>query len=374
VDLQQKIADILQRLEDLKAPQLSSSTAPVSVGSITQFVTFGGFVNAVTADGSVLCWDSLGVRTISYRVLLLCNLKSVASIAPGDDHSCAVKKDGSAICWGHNYYGQLGNGTFDDKATQIPVSVSGLGPGTTASITVGSSHTCALKTDGSVVCWGNNNSSQLGDGTLEGRFTPVQVVGLGPGTTATLFTSDGGSTCAQKTNGSIVCWGQNSLIGYDNHTAPVQATQFAAGTVESLDFSFKRSCVLKTDGSVVCSGSNYCGQLGNNQGKNAVTLGPGTAVAVSNGEFHSCALKRDGSVVCWGCNENGQVGDGTVTNRYIPVQVSGLGPGTTAAISAHFLNTCALKTDGVVVCWPYGGKEGEKSSRTPVLAPSLTGQ
>ncbi|MCX6832760.1 MAG: hypothetical protein NT028_11645, partial [candidate division Zixibacteria bacterium] len=210
--------------------------------------------------------------------------------------------------------------------------------------------------DGSVVCWGDNNASQLGDGTLEGRLTPVQVTGLGPGTTAAIF-SYGGGRCAIKTNGAVVCWGPIPLNGYDNLTTiPTQATQFAPGTVKTLGFGFKLTCALKTDGSVVCSGSNYTGQVGNNQGKNALTMGIDTTAAITVGDYHSFALKKDGSVVGWGANGNGELGDGTVTNRYAPVNVVGLGPGTTAAVVTTYLKTCALKTDGSVVCWPMEDK------------------
>lgn len=316
----------------------------------------------LTADGSVYCWTGTDgvVRKIS-------GLSAVASVAPGNimpgagnKHSCTVQTDGSAFCWGNNNAGELGDGTFTRRET--PVQVSGLGPGTTAAILVAFNSSCALKTDGSVVCWGDNNSSDLGDGTLEGRLTPVRVSGLGPGTTSAIFTnSDSHGYCAIKTNGAVVCWGQIPPIGFENHTVPIQATQFTPGTVKALGFGFKLTCALKTDGSVVCSGSNYGGQAGNDQGKNALTLGPGTTAAITVGNLHSCALLKDGSVVCWGINGNGELGDGTVTNRYVPVQVVGLGPGTTAAIATTFYKTCALKTDGSVVCWPMG------DNRAPTL-------
>lgn len=364
---------------------------PKITGKVIQFVVADEYnIYAVMDNGSVFCWiarpEKMGSTptkifgldvsvaraavAVSSLGPLSCaifqDLENVAYIAPGSNHSCVVKKDGSAFCWGRNEYGQLGDGTDTDRET--PTLVSGLGPGTTVAIAVGGSFTCALKKDKSVVCWGNNNNGQLGDGTLEGKLTPTPVSGLGPGTTLALLPTDSWSYmnnggCALKTNSSLVCWGENHLTGFSANITPVQVShpQLALGTIKSLSgFGFKSSCALKKDDSVVCTGTNYCGQSGNNQGKNKFTLGPGTTVAVSTGPYHSCALKKDGSVVCWGCNEDGKVGDGTRTNRLTPVQIPGLGPGTTAAISVSGYRACALKTDNSVVCWP--GEKGKPAS------------
>ena len=333
---------------------------------ITSIVSDGGQSFCVlTADNSAYCWTESGTPS---KVSGLGPVASIVTIQSGRNN-CVVQTDGSALCWGDNFFGQLGDGTFTKR--EIPALVSSLGPGTTAAITLTPSSACALKKDGSVVCWGDNNASQLGDGTLEGRLTPVQVIGLGPGTTATIF-SYGGGRCAIKTNGAVVCWGPIPLNGYDNRTTiPTQATQFALGTVKTLGFGFKLTCALKTDASVVCSGSNYTGQAGNNQGKNVLTMEIGTTEAIAVGDYHSFALKKDGSVVGWGANGNAELGDGTATIRYTPVNVVGLGPGTTVAIATAYSKTCALKTDRSVVCWPMGDKRVPTTFITPGSSSSL---
>jgi len=339
-----------------------AKTTEIITSRITNIISDSGDTFCVlTADNSAYCWT--GTESVVHKVLGLGPVASIVTTQAGRN-SCVVQTDGSALCWGDNFFGQLGDGTFIKR--EIPALVFGLGPGTTAAITLTPSSACALKKDGSVVCWGDNNGSQLGDGTLEGRLTPVQVIGLGPGTTAAIF-SYGGGRCAIKTNGAVVCWGPIPLNGYDNRTTiPTQAIQFAPGTVKVLGFGFKLTCALKTDDSVVCSGSNYTGQAGNNQGKNALTMGIGTTEAITVGDYHSFALKKDGSVVGWGANGNAELGDGTATIRYTPVNVVGLGPGTTAAIATAFSKTCALKTDGSVVCWPMQ----DKHVPTPFIVPS----
>ncbi len=392
--LQNKLAALEARK---KKESVILSITPVSVDSVTQFVTFGEYAYGVTADGSVLCWSAgtKGGTTTNlpgFETPVLCSLKDIARISPGSSHSCAVKTDGSAICWGENQYGQLGNGAYSDDIEISPIPVSGLGPGTTADIIVGSQYTCALKKDGSVVCWGNNgvgdySGGQLGDGTNEPvRFVPTQVSGLGKGATSAIFPdrTQMNGTCALKTNGAIVCWGESSVIGYSRHQTPIPAPDLTSGTIKYLSIYRKGYCAFKTDDSVICAGRNIEGQLGGNVkiGNSIFTqvsgLAKGMTDAITSGVYYTCALKKDGSVVCWGDNSQGQLGEGTIFFKYAPVSVIGLGAGTTAAISAAggFSNfTCALKTDGFVVCWPGAGgtnKEG-KSTRVPVVVP-LIGQ
>ena len=295
--------------------------------------------------------------TITGGFSLTPRLIDAASIAVSDNFACVVKKDGSAYCWGNNSYGQLGDGTFIDKSE--PVQVFGLGPGTTASISLGGQHACALKTDGSVVCWGSNDSSldggQIGDGTMEVvRPKPTQVIGLGPGSASAVYSNNVGN-CAVKIDNSIVCWGSVHANGYSGATKPVKIS-VNLGPIKYLAPRFKMTCALKADNSVVCWGQNYCGQLGNGTKTGAGTpiqvtgLGPGSTAAISSESgYISSALKTDGSVVTWGCAASG---DGTVFNKYTPVQVSGLGAGTTAVIANS--TSCAIKTDGSVVCWSGG--------------------
>src|SRR5262249_48794973 len=117
-------------------------------------------------------------------------------------HTCARKSDGTVWCWGRNAEGQLGIGNLTQKTT--PVQVTSLG--TSASqISSGIFHTCARKTDGTAWCWGYNANGQLGDGTMANRTAPVQVPVLGTG--ATDLSAGSSHTCARKTDGRLLCWG-----------------------------------------------------------------------------------------------------------------------------------------------------------------------
>lgn len=154
----------------------------------------------------------------------------VAAIANGYMHACAVTTAGTALCWGSNPFGNLGDGPRDGRR-RGPTGVSGLSSGV-AAIAAGWGHTCAVTTLGAALCWGYNVSSALGDGTgghsANGvevtSLTPVGVIGLSSGVAAIAAGSE--HTCALTTAGSIKCWGWNSggQLGdgtLTNRTTPV---------------------------------------------------------------------------------------------------------------------------------------------------------
>jgi alpha-tubulin suppressor-like RCC1 family protein len=115
----------------------------------------------------------------------------VAEVAAGGEYTCALKGDGTVMCWGFNAFGQLGDGTTINRLE--PVVVKGLTDAT--AIATGFDHACALKEDGTVECWGANGVGQLGDGTGTDRDEPVPVKGL---TDATAITTGSDHTCALK--------------------------------------------------------------------------------------------------------------------------------------------------------------------------------
>jgi len=163
----------------------------------------------MSSDGSRLrlirraAW-SIGAGTAMALLVAAPALADGPRIAAGDTHACAVTEDGAAKCWGHNYNGQLGDGTRTDrhKATVV----RGLGSGVVA-IAAGGYHTCALTEAGRVKCWGDNIAGQVGDGTTTLRTTPVAVKGLESDVVA--ITAGIYHTCALTVAGAAMCWGSN---------------------------------------------------------------------------------------------------------------------------------------------------------------------
>ena len=273
-------------------------------------------------------------------------------ITAGAAHTCALLSDHSVKCWGDNHSGQLGNGTSTDKISP-PVSVSGI---TTAiAIAVGDVHTCALFSDQSVKCWGSNHSGQLGNGTFHTILsTPVSVFGI---TNATAISAGSGHTCALLSDQSIKCWGNGPWeLGdrtWRNATSlPVPVSGITTATAIAAGGS--HTCALLSDKSVKCWGYDYASLIRDGLLSTVVTppisvSGITTATAITAGDAHTCALLLDQSVQCWGSNDSGQLGDGTFNATSTPVSVSSMI--TATAITAGDAHTCAILIDQLIQCW-----------------------
>jgi len=196
---------------------------PVAVSGIsgtTGFTTGAYHTCALTGNGALRCWgrnDSGqlgdGTYSSSSTARLVDGLTGVAAVSGGGAHTCAVLSDGTVRCWGENRYGQVGDGMTGTTVT-TPVEVVGMTGA--VDVSAGWGHTCALLADGSVQCWGHNEFGQLGDGTTTDRATPVPVSGL---TGAVAVTAGWWHhSCALLRDGTVRCWGANEWGQLGNGT------------------------------------------------------------------------------------------------------------------------------------------------------------
>jgi len=338
---------------------------------------------AVVLGGSA-CGGSIGAGADAGASGGDASVPRVTAIAAGAAHTCVLFSNGTVECWGDNSAGELGAGTTTGPETcdgspcsTTPVPVSGLSG--VAAIATGSGHDCALLTDGTVACWGDNSAGELGAGTTTGprtcfdgapcSATPVAVPGLS-GVIA--IAAGGAQTCALLACGTVDCWGDNTFgeLGDGTSTGPQRCGEELA-----------------------CS--------------TAPVAVPGLSgvTALAAGAEHTCALLSAGTVACWGDNTFGELGDGSIfgpqqcqggnpTGSLIagdgcsttPVTVSGLSG--VVALAAAGWETCALLSGGTVECWgydEYGGLTGATSADlaicgggaqcawTPIEVPGLSG-
>lgn len=284
----------------------------------------------------------------------------VQDLSLGAGHSCAVKGDGTLWCWGDNTYGEIGDGTTQNKTT--PVQIAALGSDV-ESVSLGFDHTCAVKTDGTLWCWGRNEYGQLGDGTTQDKTTPNAVASLGG--TVDRVALGVAHSCAIRDDGSVECWGANSTgqLGDGTQTdastpGPVAAVPTPVAAVDLGGFvgpgSNSHTCWLGSDTLPWCSGENVNGQLGDGTTQDKVTPLAATTVGsgvtdLALGSRHTCAVKAS-AVWCWGNNSYGQLGDGTTVNKSTPFQLPNFG-GSILSVDASSDHSCALDEDGNLFCW-----------------------
>ena len=342
---------------------------------------------ALKSDGTVWAWGSndngkLGDGTYTYRItpVQVGSLSDITAIACGGvwetkGFSIALKSDGTVWAWGGNDNGQLGDGTTIGKAN--PVQVNGLSG--VIAIAGGGSHAVALKSDGTVWTWGYNLDGELGDGTKTNRTTPVQVSEL---SNIIAIACGGYHTVALKSDGTIWTWGYN---GYGqlgdgtttDRTVPVKVSGLDNVTI--ISSGSWHTLAIRSDGMVWAWGWGQYGQLGDGTTTDKkATIGQVSGlseiIAISGGGRFSAALKSNETVWSWGFNEQGELGDGTNTDKNLPVQIGSLSG--IAAIAAGEWHVVALKSDGTVWAWGENGAgqlgDGTKNQRnTPVQVGNL---
>ncbi len=361
----------------------------VQLNNITDIAAGFDYACALVANGTVGCW---GLNTFGqvgdgstinrHTADLQPYLSTVVSIATGGAHACAVLADGTTRCWGKNMSddgnmdhsgpiaGQLGNGdaAFSVSFSSTPVFVTGSGGSfTAAAIAAGSQHTCAIRTNGSVACWGHNSTGQLGNGTGTDSTAPVAVEKV---SNAVAITAGEFHSCAVLADGTVRCWGADF---YGQSGVPLgmdQRTAVTVGVSNAINITAgdSHTCALLADGTARCWGDGIDGDLGNGQ----VSISPDpvavngvdNAVALAAGSACTCAVRADGIAKCWGKNTHGQLGDGSQNPAIIePVVVSV--PDTSSAqqppprtpllditaIATHSFHTCAIIANGLAKCW-----------------------
>jgi hypothetical protein len=167
-----------------------------------------------------------------------------AKVSAGGSHTCAIKTNGSLWCWGNNLFGQLGDRTNTDRNTPIQIMPSGA-----TSVSLGGSHTCAVKTNGSLWCWGTNGDGELGDGTNTAKNTPVQIMSSG----VSSVELGQNYTCAVTTNGSLWCWGYNGYgqLGDETNTSRNTPVQVMSSGVVSVALGYYHTCAALSQSSEI---------------------------------------------------------------------------------------------------------------------------
>ncbi len=251
-------------------------------------------------------------------------------IGIGDYHTCVLTNAGTVSCTGDNNSGEIGLDPGSSSRETSPVTVTGLS--NIVDLASNDAHNCALDAAGTVRCWGNNSSGQLGNTTTTDNHVPQVVTLPGP---AVDVAAGSNHSCAALATGAVWCWGSGTSGELGNgaatdSTSPVPVTGITTATAVAL--GDEHSCAVLADMTAVCWGDGRSSVLGN--GDDLETDQP-TPVAVtglsgithlSSRDDHTCARTSDGGASCWGSGSNGQLGLDILSSRPTAYQVSTLTP------------------------------------------------
>ena len=236
------------------------------------------------------------VRTGAQAITVTVLDESVHNMLSADgeaDHSCAVASDRSIKCWGENYHGQAEGRSGEFRSVAVSDAIA-----------------CGVDLNGRLDCWGNRYIVDDVETGARNSSPPAQAAAGGAA-----------SMCVIKQDGSLACWGADTL-GIKNPQA---------GSYQSVSLSCHQMCAISTDGSVTCWGlylSRYP----------VDDITPGTRYkSVSTGYDHACGVTVDNRMRCWGRNFGGQADPPSGE--------------TFMSVSAGYRHTCGVKTDGTVACW-----------------------
>ena len=301
------------------------ATLTIEVVSSGKKVIIDGVL--ATRIGSVPAWVDAGdppapaTATSGHQVVAV---SAGAATDWGGGHTCALKPDGTITCWGSNGTSQ-----------SVPPA------GIFTAVSAGGLHTCGIRADGTLACWGTDGDVGGLSRPPTGTFVAVSAGGsltcaIATDGTASCWTGNAGNdvtpppgtlssmsvgdrnlgACGIRPDGSLVCWGGVAAVDRP-----------PAGTFSAVSVGTSHACALRTDGSLACWG-------GNEYGEASPSAGPYSAVSV--GDLHTCAIRADGTLACWGDNE------------YFEATPP---PGTFASLDAGAHHTCAIRTDGTFACW-----------------------
>lgn len=337
------------------------------------------------ADGTLWAWGSNGSGQLGDGMKVGRNTPTQigadhdwAFAAAGIDHSVALKANGTLWAWGSNSDGKLGIETYPDSTRDMPTKI---GPDTDWSkAAAGSGHTVAIKTNGTLWCWGRSRyfgpvstptqygpdfdwafvAAGFGDAVAIKANGSLWVLGKGRvGIDADWsFAASGyGHTVAIKNDGTLWAWGSNDSGQLGDGTYAGKSIPTRIGTDNDWAWAaagYSHTVAMKTDGSLWAWGmktwrveedgavidyGNTPTRIGaDNQWRRAAA-----------GGSHTAALKQDGTAWTFGLNNHGQLGNGTTAEKDSPVK-TGNGSGW-ASLSIEKFHAAAVKSDGTLWTW-----------------------
>jgi alpha-tubulin suppressor-like RCC1 family protein len=325
-------------------------------------------------------WSACGLLTTALIALGTSTAYAVdsfadwANVSAGYIHTCGVRLNGKLYCWGDDGNGRLGLGPTVGPAG-VPVRVGDLQDW--AMVSAGNGHTCGVRKNGKLYCWGKDDKGQVGDeDDPHGALSPRRIGALEDWVTVSAGYAH---TCGIRKNGKLYCWGDDYYGQVGDGDANGADAPRRIGVHEdwaNVSAGYRHSCGVRKIGKIYCWGNDSEGQIGNGSQTGNV-ISPQRIdtredwASASAGGLHSCGVRKNGKLYCWGQDDQGQVGDGdqpthsTTTPQRIGVHEDW------ANVSAGWLHSCGVRTIGKIYCWGLDNKNqiGNGSPTGNVISP-----
>jgi hypothetical protein len=369
-------------------------TTPVTVAALASARWVSAYDHhscAITSDNRVFCWgynpfgEAGGGTEARPTPARVTSLSRVVDLQSGDSSNigtgggtacrCALECPGASVgrtcpgggtlkCWSGrttgNEYGQLADGTTLPHV----LPTAGMGLTDVVQFSLMSLHACAVRTNGTVACWGYNAHGQLGDGTAAHRSVPVTVTGVVRATQVGVGSNHSCAIVARGAESQVWCWGYNrnaALGSLEMIDSPIPRHVRGINDAADLRVLADSTCVRRTagavEGEVWCWGRNHRGQLGN--GYLSPSAPPGPVIAASS--MPSEALPQRG-VEALRCTYEGcwaRQTSGTSIGWGAPIGINRAAPlaffNTVADYDLNGANNanCVIRTTGVTECIGY---------------------
>ena len=332
----------------------AGSTDPATAVTDAAGVAASRWTLGTTSDRQELVVQVVGAPQVTTRIEARVGpprLPIRSALALGGSHACLLRSNGTVACWGGNESGQLGDGS----RTRRLAPEGSLAGGPFAVVTSGVSHACGLTVEGETWCWGSNDQGQSGGAAGGIRTTPASVEGAPP---FTALASGLGHTCGLTRSGETWCWGGNGAgqLG-DGSRTPRSEPVRVSGEVAmvALTAGWQHTCGLDGAGRAFCWGNGTSGQLGQGAASGAATpqavQGGQRFRKLAAGNAHTCGLTTGGRVLCWGSNEFGQLGTGSEGGGASTTPLTVAGDRTFGDLAVGGVHACAVDGDGAAFCW-----------------------
>jgi alpha-tubulin suppressor-like RCC1 family protein len=280
-------------------------------------------------------------------------------VSVGASHTCGIRVDSTLYCWGSNTSAQLGISSTRGTCGKTPESCEAAPRAApvgepVAQVSAGDRHSCAVAVSGTLRCWGENLQYQTGVEALTYVTAPTVVL---PGARFLQVAAGASHSCALRTNGIVYCWGDGRLgaLGRGDTVSSVIPRAIAIDRQFSQVSAGRwRSCAVATDTSLWCWGSEWESADGSTDYFHERLLphrieGVPPVRSVSVAGSSLCAVTTDDRALCWESNGFGQLGIGSLQGTPTPTFV--LAQEGLESVSAGIIQTCALARDGRALCW-----------------------